>query len=169
LPGVHQASILTNKHVDASSPSRRRNQALLRLRGASQRQLMLLAGADGLIIGLIGALAGLGLGAITLRLALHRWSFGNNATSTLTWGLVAAAVGIGLSLLVMLLPTWQDNRRQTVAMQRRSVTREGPPRWERFGVDLLLIAASAVIYWNARRHGYEVLLAPEGVPRVSVS
>src|SRR6185312_424700 len=39
LPGVLLACILTIMLVDASAPSRRRNQALLRLRGASQRQL----------------------------------------------------------------------------------------------------------------------------------
>lgn len=169
LPGVILACLLTTLVVSASATSRRRNQALLRLRGASQRQILVLATADALVIGLVGALAGLALGALTLRLTFHRWSLGNATSSTIAWGLAAALVGIAVSLLAILVPAWRDNRQLTVATARQTVRRDSTPLWQRMGLDFLLIAASGVVYWNARRHGYEVLLAPEGVPRVTIS
>ena len=52
---------------------------------------------------------------------------------------------------------------------RGSVGRTGRPRWARWGLDLWLLAGSALLFWLTSRGGYKLVLAPEGVPAISVS
>jgi|GEM_PF-6538282 len=52
---------------------------------------------------------------------------------------------------------------------RRRVERLQRPRWVRAGLDLWSLAASAVVVWLTGRNGYQLVLAPEGVPTISVS
>ena len=46
---------------------------------------------------------------------------------------------------------------------------ERPPWWMRARLDLLALAAGAVVYWQASRNGYQLVLAPEGLPQVQVN
>src|SRR5439155_27223903 len=57
----------------------------------------------------------------------------------------------------------------TVARARASVGRQGLLAWERLGLDFVLLGLSALAFWLTARGGYEVVVAPEGVTRVSVS
>ena len=43
------------------------------------------------------------------------------------------------------------------------------PWWARYGVDFICIAGAGLVYWQASRNGYNLVLAPEGVPQVSVN
>jgi putative ABC transport system permease protein len=52
---------------------------------------------------------------------------------------------------------------------RTSVRRRRAPIWERFGLDFILLAVSAFVYWQAGHNGYQIVLATEGAPRVAVS
>jgi putative ABC transport system permease protein len=49
------------------------------------------------------------------------------------------------------------------------VGRPGRPGWARHGLDLWLLAASGVVFWLTSRGGYQLVLAPEGVPAISVN
>ena len=69
----------------------------------------------------------------------------------------------------MLAPAWRDLRDATVAAARAHVRRTRPPRWTRFGLDVAVLAASGTLFWLAGRGGYQIVLAPEGVPTISVS
>lgn len=40
--------------------------------------------------------------------------------------------------------------------------------WQRIGLDFILIALSALIFWRTWSTGYQVVLAPEGTPSSSV-
>ena len=64
LPGVVLAALLTATVTSAGVARRRAEQALLRVRGAGTRQLLVLTAAEALVIGIGGA--GLGLGAAAL-------------------------------------------------------------------------------------------------------
>jgi putative ABC transport system permease protein len=39
----------------------------------------------------------------------------------------------------------------------------------RLGLDVVLLCAGALLFWQSARNGYQVVLAPEGVPSISVS
>jgi len=38
-----------------------------------------------------------------------------------------------------------------------------------FGLDIIVLAASGVLFWLAGRTGYQIVLAPEGIPTISGS
>jgi putative ABC transport system permease protein len=57
-----------------------------------------------------------------------------------------------------------------VAAQRRLVGRsDRATRWERLGLDVLCLIGAALVYRQASSNGYSLVLAPEGVPQVSVN
>ncbi len=169
LPGVLLAALLTVVLVAAGAGQRRRDQALLRLRGASTRVITRIAALEAIAIGLAGSFLGIIVALGTIRATFGRWSFGNGIVATMSWGAVAALAGVAVALFAILVPAWHDATNATIAAARRTVSRTSRPWWERFGLHLLLLAGAAIIYWQEKRGGYQVILAPEGVPRVSVS
>ena len=40
--------------------------------------------------------------------------------------------------------------------------------WLRYRIDLILLAIAAALFWQMQRQGYQMVLAPEGVPATSV-
>ena len=169
LPGAILAMLLTAVFVASSATRRRRDQALLRLRGASTGRLLQLSALESAIIGIAGSVIGLGLGSLIVRWNFGRWQIGSTPLTTLLWSCVAAAIGLVISFAMILLPAWWDARTFSVQSARVAVRRQGNPVWERVGLDIILLAISGVLYWQAARGGYKLVLAPEGVPTVSVS
>src|SRR5207237_4655162 len=43
------------------------------------------------------------------------------------------------------------------------------PWWARYGLDFVALAIGGFVYWQASQNGYQLVLAPEGVPQVSVN
>ncbi|MCW3008500.1 MAG: putative rane protein, partial [Solirubrobacterales bacterium] len=67
------------------------------------------------------------------------------------------------------VPAWRDARALTVAGQRAQVgRRDRAPFWARWGLDFLCLIGAGLVFWHASRSGYQLVLAPEGVPQVSV-
>lgn len=168
-PGAVLAGLLTATVAAAGRDRRRREQALLRARGATTRQLVGLATTEAALVGLIGSVLGLALAAVVGRLAFGTTRFGNTTTATITWATVAVAIGIGIAVLSVAIPAWRDARELTVADARLTVRRHGNPRWMRWGLDLLLLGLAFVVFWLTSRNGYQLVLAVEGVPSISVS
>ncbi|MGH3493491.1 MAG: ABC transporter permease, partial [Sciscionella sp.] len=75
--------------------------------------------------------------------------------------LIAAATGV--------LPVLRDLRVSTVASARAPVGRVRSPRWQRYGLDLWLLLGFAVVFYFTSGSGYHLVLAPEGIPSISVS
>jgi putative ABC transport system permease protein len=121
-----------------------------------------LTGGVGSVLGVVGA-------AIAGWIAFGTPRFGATAGQTVAWALAAAAVGLGLAVLTVVVPAWRDARSTTVRQAQSSVTGTSRPIWERLYLDLICLGAGALIYWQAVRGGYQVVLAPEGVPTISVS
>lgn len=170
VPGAVIAGLLTATVAGAGAERRRRDQALLRTRGASTRQLVRLALVEAAVAGGLGVAVGLG-GALAIgAIAFGTASFGASTLSAVLWAVGAALAGLAIAAATIALPAWRQARAQTVARARRAVVRrDGAPWWERYGVDFLCLAGAALVYWQASQNGYQLVLAPEGVPQVSVN
>ena len=170
VPGAILAALVTASVASAGADRRRRELALLRTRGASTRRLTRVALAETALAGGLGVAVGLAAALAIGAAAFGTASFGAGTVSALLWGGGAALAGLATAAGAIALPARRDARRLTVAGQRRQLTRaERSPRWARYGLDFIALAGAAVVYWQASRNGYQLVLAPEGVPQVSVN
>ncbi|MGI8682773.1 MAG: FtsX-like permease family protein [Mycobacteriales bacterium] len=169
LPGAVLAGLLTATVTGAGAARRRREQALLRSRGASQRQLIQLAAVEAALVGVSGTVLGLAGAALVGRLTFGSVSFGATTGTALLWTGGAAAVGLLIAAATILLPARRDLRESTVAAGRLALSTPAGPRWARYGVDIVLLAGAAGLIVLTTRTGYQLVLAPEGVPAISVS
>ncbi|MDT5070405.1 MAG: putative transport system permease protein, partial [Mycobacterium sp.] len=169
LPAAVVAALLTATVVDAGAPRRRREQALLRARGATTGRLVWLSTAETVVVGVVGSAAGLASAALIGLVSFGSSSFGADTASAVSWAVASVAVGLAIAAAAVLVPAWRDLRRVTVANARIEVRRTRAPIWTRFGVDIVLLATSGILFWLAGRSGYQIVLAPEGVPSISVS
>jgi putative ABC transport system permease protein len=170
VPGAVLAGLVTASIAAAGADRRRRDAALLRTRGATTRQLVRIAlGEAGLAAG-AGIAAGLGAALLIGRVTFGTASFGAGALAAVLWAGGAALAGLGIAAATIALPAWRDARSVTVAGQRRQIgRRDRAPWWARYGLDFAALAGAALVYWQASRNGYQLVLAPEGVPQVSVN
>ncbi|MCU1497621.1 MAG: hypothetical protein JWM47_1574 [Acidimicrobiales bacterium] len=169
VPGAVLAGLLTATVADAGRGRRRREQALLRTRGASSRQLARLGVAEALLVGIVGSIGGLGLAVVVGRLVFHTARFGATTGAAVGWSVAAAVAGLVIAGTTIAVPAARDARQSTVARARLTVGRLRRPAWMRGNLDLALLAAAATVYWLTSRNGYTLVLAPEGVPTISVS
>ena len=70
---------------------------------------------------------------------------------------------------MLVLPAWRDARRLTVVGARQIVGRAAAPHWFRYGLDFIILGAALIVFWLTSRNGYQLVLAPEGTPAISVS
>jgi len=169
LPGAILAGLLTAAVAGAGRDRRRREQALLRARGLATGRLVRLALVEAALVGVIGAAAGLAAALAIGRLGFGTASFGATPLAALGWAGAAALAGLAIAGASVALPARRDARTATVAAARQPVGRPGRPGWARLGLDLWLLAASGVVFWLTSRGGYQLVLAPEGVPTISVN
>jgi putative ABC transport system permease protein len=169
VPAALLAALLAAVIAQAGRERRRQEQARLRIRGAAPARVAALAAAEAMFVGVVGSLLGLGGAVVAGRLAFGAATFGANGTQGLEWAAGASVAGITVALLTILVPTLRDLRNLTVQEARAVVGPSRPPLWARLYLDLLLLAAAALVYWQTAKSGYQVVLAPEGVPTISVS
>ncbi|MFI1003940.1 FtsX-like permease family protein [Streptomyces galbus] len=169
VPGAVLAAALTVAVASAGGERRRREQGLLRLRGLRPRQITALAGLEAALVGAGGGLAGLGLAAMTGRLAFGAASFGAGAGTWALWYAVAFVLGVAVAAAAVLVPALRDLRTVTVADTRREPRGSRSPWWLRYGLDFALLTGSWLVFRASSGNQYALVLAPEGVPSVSVS
>jgi putative ABC transport system permease protein len=170
VPGAIIAGLVTTSIASAGADRRRRDAALLRTRGASTRRLVAIALGETALAG--GAGVGLGLGAALIigSTTFGTTSFGASTLAAALWAGGAALGGLVIAAMSIALPAWRDARSLTVAGQRATVgRRDHAPWWARYGMDFLALAGSGLVYWQASKNGYDLVLAPEGVPQISVN
>jgi putative ABC transport system permease protein len=166
LPGVILGGLIALAAAESSRGRRRREQGLLRLRGATPRMLLAPAAAEA---GMVAAL-GVGAGLVVAALA-GRAAFGSRLLptgATLVWYVAAAVVGLGLAFAAIVLPAMRDARDLTVKAAGAFVEPPRAPLWSRLYLDLVLLAGAGIVYWESLSHAYQVVLVPEGVPSISV-
>ncbi|MET8243918.1 FtsX-like permease family protein [Streptomyces sp. NPDC005202] len=171
VPGAVLAAALTAAVASAGGERRRQEQGLLRLRGLRPRQITALAGLEAALIAVAGGLAGLGIAALTGRLAFGATSFGAGAGTWTIWYAVAFVLGAAVAAGAVLVPALRDLRTVTVADTRKDagVRGSGSPWWMRSGLDVLLLIGSWLVFRASSGNQYALVLAPEGVPSLSVS
>ncbi len=167
-PGAVLAGLLTAAVAASGRDRRRREQALLRTRGATTRQLVGLGVTEAIIVGVVGSALGLALAQLVGRVAFNNSRAGATPT-TFVGSAIAVGLGLVIAALSVALPARRDARDLTVATARLTVGRARDPRWMRWGLDLVLLAVAMVAFWLTSRNGYQLVLAVEGVPNISVS
>jgi putative ABC transport system permease protein len=169
VPGALLAGVLTVMVAGTGGIRRRREQALLRARGATSRTLLWLAGVEALVAGITGGLAGLGLAAVIGQAEFGSARFGASLGTAAGWAAGALLAGLVIAALAVLVPAWRDARVTTVTGARRAVGRPRRARWLRSGLDGWLLLGAGVIFFITTRDGYQLVLVPEGLPTLSVS
>ena len=169
VPGAVLAGLLTATIAASGADRRRRDQALLRARGATVPQLVRLGLGEAALVGAVGSTLGIAT-ALTIGLrSFHSATFGATAFTALVWGGGSILVGLLIAGLSLAWPAWRDAKEVTVTAARRSVGRAGNPRWMRWRIDLIFLAASMLVFWSTSRNGYKLVLAVEGIPSIAVN
>jgi putative ABC transport system permease protein len=164
-PGAILAALLTIAIAASGGDRRRRDQSLLRLRGAPVSTILRLAGLEAIATGAAGAVIGIVIAELASRILLG----GSMLTAgSASWLLVSAAIGILLALTAILLPAWNSARNLSVAAARQTIGADPQPIWKRVYLDFILLALAGIVFWKTAASGYQVVLAPEGVPAISV-
>jgi putative ABC transport system permease protein len=164
MPGVVLAALLTIAVLASGKERRRRDQSLLRLRGASTVMMLRFAALEGIAIGILGGVLGILLGELT---SLTLLGSGFNTDDWL-WPVGAFVFGLVLACTAILVPAWRSCRTLSVAGARLTIGRQARPLWQRLYLDLALLALAGLVFWQTAATGYQVVLAPEGVPATSV-
>jgi len=145
----------------------RRDLALLRARGARRRDLLVLAGLESLILGVLAGLLGTAaaFGAVSALVigGTHASAgrvllIGTICVLLATAGAAAARVGASLSSL-----------RMSVATGRRGTQREAKPLWQRLYLDIACLVVSGLIYWLTASTGFSAVVNPDSNPTLSLS
>lgn len=165
LPGVVLAMLLTIAIVRADAARRRREQALLSLRGASLGQIARLVVVDGGLVAIAGGVSGTLLAALLSTTVL---SVDLQSAAVVQWLAITLGVGVVLALTSILMPTLIDLREHTVVSRRGALALVSKPLWQRTYLDLFLLALAGIVFWRVANTGYQVVLAPEGVAATSV-
>ncbi len=145
LPGVIVAMALGLAASSALAEAHRREEALLRLRGATNGQIAWLAAAQAGLAGVVGSALGLVVAvlAVTVVTGHPVWQR-VPAARLIGSSLIAVAVG-ALATGIRLLQLRRASKRSQVAFERRHLERGWTPTWRRARLDLLAIGVGVVI------------------------
>lgn len=168
-PGVVLATLLTIVITGAGRDRRRQEQGLMRLRGADPSQITRVAASEAIFIGVVGCLLGLVGAGIAGRGVFGTTGFGPTIRQSVAWGTGAALVGAAVAFGTILLPARADARSLSVHESQANREPGGSPLWSRLYLDVVLLAAGGLVFWQSVRSGYQVVLAPEGIPTISVN
>jgi putative ABC transport system permease protein len=164
IPGVVLALLVTLAVASSGSERRRREQALLRLRGASRTQLLRLAAIEAIAIGGLGVTIGL---VLAVMITLGWWRL-EDLRLAVPWLIAVGAVGLAFGIAASLVPSWVDATATSISAARAEVDPQASPLWQRLYADIAILAVGAIVFWSVARSGYEIVLAPEGVAQTSV-
>jgi putative ABC transport system permease protein len=164
LPGAILGVLLAFIIARSGQETRARDQALLRLRGATATRRFWLVAAEAGAIGVVAALLGTGL-AVAAALILAGIAIGPSAVTPLVFGFF---VGVVLAIASVLVPALVTIRGQSVTALRRPEYRTRAALWERLYLDIIVLALSGLIFWRTAASGYQIVLATEGVTATAV-
>ena len=166
FPGAVVAILLTLFIAASGEKHRMREQALLRTRGSSVRQVLKFESVESFIAGAAGVILG-----IALAWPAERIISPLSATTgrvNLFWLMGACAAGFVLAAAAVMYPAWRLARFNTVSSSRMEARPRGQSFWKKLGIDFIFLALAGAVYVITARKGYSVVLAPEGVSQVSV-
>ncbi|QKC87835.1 ABC transporter permease [Mesorhizobium sp. NZP2234] len=165
LPGIALAVALTFAVTASGAARRRTEQALLRVRGATTKDILFLSATEAAMAAIGGTAIGLAAAALLSGIGPGFKATPGVDGPTL---LLVASLGLLVGFIAFLYPAWRDARWATVSAARRTVSRLQAPLWQRLWLDILLLAAAGLFFWQSASTGYQVVLAPEGVAATAV-
>jgi putative ABC transport system permease protein len=168
IPGALVAAALGLAAQSALAEAHRREDALLRLRGATDRQLGWLAAVDAGIAGLLGSALGLLLGFGAVSVATGQLAWRDVPGSSLAFS-VLVAVGVGVLTTAARLVMLVRSSRRPEVVERRVLERGWNPLWKRAGLDFVAIAVGgAILAINASSGGLKPALLDPGAGTVTL-
>lgn len=166
LPGAVLAALLVVFITASGREHRKKEQALLRIHGASSAQILKLQSFEGTIAGAGGILLGIFITVIVNKIIITKDS--NMGSLTSAWVFISALAVFILTLTAVIYPVWKDLK-YVPAESYKNSRKNTKPVWQRVYLDLMLLAVSAFEFWRTASTGYQVVLAPEGVTAISVN
>lgn len=167
VPGLALAAVVAGLVVALRSDRRRREIALLRLRGASVPAVIRMVAIESVAVAILGAALGVPMALLAIRLALP-----SGTPLSQTWTIAAIVLGLVLALATQagsVLRLALGRERTGVAAEAARSERAGTPWPLRAGLDLVLLTGAAISFALTARSGYQVVLAPEGIPQTQVN
>lgn len=165
LPGALLAILLALTVIGSGNGRRRREAALLRIRGATETRVRRLVFAEAVFVAGCGVAIG-----IVLTYAAVWWFVrraGDTSASPYLWAGIACAAGAIIVIAAYLAGLGAPG---AAAAERKVYGGESAaPLWRRLYLDWMLLAIGAAVFWRSAAAGYQVVLAPEGVLQASVS
>ncbi|MEO8688815.1 MAG: FtsX-like permease family protein [Solirubrobacteraceae bacterium] len=161
LPGLLLAGFLAAYAGAVLAAAQRREQAMLRLRGARSGQLARILAYRTVALAGLGSLLGTAAGfAATLLVLGPSAMLEASAGRLLGSAALALVAGVSATGLALFVPGWRALRRE-VSGERRELAEEPVPLWRRARLDMLgLAAAGAAAVIVVRTGGFD---APRGV------
>jgi putative ABC transport system permease protein len=152
IPGVLVAAALGLAAGSALAEAHRREEALLRLRGATGGQIARIAAAHAALAGIAGSILGLAIAVAGASAAAGRAAWSGIPQGRLAVSL-ALALGAGaITTIVRLLRLRRAGRRSEVVLERRLLERGWSPLWKRAHLDavacLIGVAILAINYMS---------------------
>lgn len=167
LPGAVLAVLLTLSIASSGVRRRTREQALLRTRGASVEQILLLEAMEALMVGAGGVILGIALAYTAGTIIAPPGILAGR--SAILWMAGSALSGFIVAVFAILNPAWVQARHFSVASAGSDIRRAIRFLWQRTFLDFILLAVAGAEFWRTAGTGYQVVLAPEGVPAAAVN
>jgi putative ABC transport system permease protein len=145
IPGVLAAAALGLATESALAEAERREEALLRLRGATDGQLVRLATAHAAVAGGLGAVIGLVVAAAAVSAADGQLIWSHTSAGRVVFSAVLALVGGALVTAVRLIRLRRAGSQAEVATDRQLLERGSSPAWRRAHLDLVAIGVGVAI------------------------
>ncbi len=149
VPGALVAAALGLTAAAALAEAHRREDALLRMRGATDRQLVRLAAGHGALAGTAGAVLGLLAAAAGVSAVVGHPAWRDVPPGRLTQtALLAIAMGT-VTIAARLVPMVRSGRRSEIVMARRHLEAARTPSWLRSRLDVVaLVVGGAILGGN---------------------
>ena len=144
LPGVLVAAALALGAQSALADAHRREDALLRLRGATDRQLAWLTAVPAALVWVIGSVLGLLVAAGAVSLVTGKMVWDGVPAGRLALAISLAVAAGALTTVVRLIGLMRASRRPEI-VERRRMERGWEPLWRRAWLDIVSIGAGAMI------------------------
>jgi putative ABC transport system permease protein len=167
LPGALVALSLAYLAALGTAESDRARLALLRARGATRRDLLVLAVAESCLLGVAAGLLGAIGALITVRfLVAGGVAVGSQHLAVIAILSVAVAT---VGALAARLAASSGVMRGTVSEAQHGMIRPGRPLWQRLWLDVIALIGSGLVYWLTLRTGFTAIVNPDANPTLSLS
>jgi putative ABC transport system permease protein len=160
------AILLTFLITGSGAKHRKQDGVILQVHGAAPRQIITLEALEAFAVGICGAIAGIILAFIAIKMFIHIDL--TRDKNTILWTLISSLAGLSIAMITILLPTWKQLKNTNVKASK-SIRSSVKPLWQKVYLDVFLLGISLIEYLRISSTGFKVVLAPEGIASVSVN